>query len=71
VRDGEVVRDLGKEGGRTEERPLTRSAVTAERMVAKMASSENSRRTISNPKKRPVRGALNVAAIPRRLRRRR
>ncbi len=53
-----------KKGAEPKNARLTRSAVTAERMVAKMASSENSRRTISNPKKSPVRGALNVAAIP-------
>ena len=33
-------------------------------MTANIASTENSRRMISTPKKTPVIGALNVAAIP-------
>src|SRR5579883_2113085 len=43
---------------------LTRSAATAERMVANRASRENSRRMISKPKNMPVSGALKVAAMP-------
>ena len=43
---------------------LMTSPVTAARLVATSASSENSRNTISKPKNRPVSGALNVAAIP-------
>ncbi|HEX3802514.1 MAG TPA: hypothetical protein VHV75_06725 [Solirubrobacteraceae bacterium] len=40
------------------------SPVTAATLVATSAPSENSRSTISNPKNRPVSGALNVEAIP-------
>ena len=43
---------------------LITSAVTAARIVDASASAENSFSTISNPKNRPVRGALKVAEIP-------
>ena len=55
--------NLREEGPDPKNPRLTRSPLTTARMVAKRASSENSRSTISNPKNRPVIGALNVAAI--------
>jgi len=53
-----------KNGAEPKNARLTMSPVTAARAVAQSASSENSRRTISNPKNRPVIGALKVAAMP-------
>ena len=53
-----------KKGAEPKKPRLTRSALTAARLVATRASRENSRRMISKPKNRPVRGALKVAAIP-------
>ena len=53
-----------KNGAEPKNARLTTSPVTAARLVANRASSENSRRTISKPKNRPVIGALKVAAIP-------
>ena len=53
-----------KNGAEPKNARLMTSPVTAARLVAHRASSENSRSTISNPKNSPVTGALNVAAIP-------
>jgi hypothetical protein len=53
-----------KKGAPPKNARLITSALTAERIVAASASSENSLSTISNPKNIPVTGALNVAAIP-------
>ena len=52
-----------KNGAEPKKARLTRSALTAARIVPNIASSENSRSTISNPKNSPVIGALKVAAI--------
>jgi hypothetical protein len=43
---------------------LSRSAIIADSITVKIASTENSRKMISTPKNTPVIGALNVAAIP-------
>ena len=53
-----------KNGAEPKNARLITSPVTAARLVANSASSENSRSTISNPKNSPVIGALKVAAIP-------
>ena len=53
-----------KNGAPPKNARLITSAVTADRLVAASASSENSFKTISKPKNNPVSGALNVAEIP-------
>ena len=61
-----TVRSCGtavKNGAPPKNARLITSPVTAERIVAESASSENSFRTISKPKNTPVIGALNVAEI--------
>ena len=55
---------MEKNGPEPKNARLIRSALTADTAVANSASSENSRNTISNPKNRPVSGALKVPAIP-------
>ena len=63
-----VERDLGRHPDRNglhaEERLADHVGDTADRMMVKSASIENSRRISSKPKKTPVIGALNVAEIP-------
>ena len=53
-----------KNGAPPKNARLITSAVTADRIVAASASSENSFKTISKPKNTPVSGALKVAAMP-------
>ena len=50
-----------KNGAEPKNARLITSPVTAARLVANSASSENSRSTISNPKNRPVIGALRTS----------